>query len=417
MLRMSVPGERSEAEKAKPVVGRPGNQVLDGLGVGVTVNDAVQVAGKRAAAVPVVLEAAADDALEVTLEGGVRFYLPAGQAPELLAAPPGRAAVVPGTVPLSSTLAVGDGTRGVADWAIEGLRVIGIDLAGKTAAAVAERVDRRLVPEPGLMRWNGLLTAPVKERLPTSKKPWLLFLHGTFSNTQGSFGKLASQPAQWRRLQAAYPDRILALDHHTLTRSPIDNANGALSMLPEGVVLHLVGYSRGGLIGELLCRSALEGRAEPFDADELGLFAAADRREQQAALQALGQSLTALHPAIDRYVRVACPARGTTLASDRLDRWLNFVLNAIGLGLGAAAGPFLGEAYDLVTAFLLAVIKEKADASTIPGLEAMIPGAPLVKLLNRPGVVANTDLAVLEGDIEGAGILGRLKILATDLFF
>ena len=140
MLRMSVPGERSEAEKAKPVVGRPGALVLDGLGVGVTVNDAVHVAGKRAASGPVVLEAAADDALEVTLEGGVKFYLPAGQAPELLAAPPGRAAVVPGTVPLSSTLAVGDGTRGVADWAIEGLRVIGIDLAGKTAAAVAERV-------------------------------------------------------------------------------------------------------------------------------------------------------------------------------------------------------------------------------------------------------------------------------------
>ena len=77
----------------------------------------------------------------------------------------------------------------------------------------------------------------------------------------------------------------------------------------------------------------------------------------------------------------------------------------------------MGEAYDLVTAFLLAVIKERADASTIPGLEAMIPGAPLIKLLNRPGVVAKTDLAVLEGDIEGAGILGRLKLLATDLFF
>ena len=111
--------------------------------------------------------------------------------------------------------------------------MIGIDLAGKTAAAVAERVDRRLVPEPGLMRWNGALTTPVKERLPATTEPWLLFLHGTFSNTQGSFGKLAGQTAQWRRLQAAYPDRILALDHHTLTRSPIDNANEALSVLPR----------------------------------------------------------------------------------------------------------------------------------------------------------------------------------------
>ena len=47
----------------------------------------------------------------------------------------------------------------------------------------------------------------------------------------------------------------------------------------------------------------------------------------------------------------------------------------------------------------------------------MIPGSPLIKLLNRPGVTAATDLAVLKGDIEGAGILGRLKVLATDLFF
>ena len=70
MLRMSVPGERSEVDKARPAVQRSGAEVLHDLGVGVTVTDAVQVAGKRAAAAPVVLEAAArDDVVEVTLEG------------------------------------------------------------------------------------------------------------------------------------------------------------------------------------------------------------------------------------------------------------------------------------------------------------------------------------------------------------
>ena len=187
--------------------------------------------------------------------------------------------------------------------------------------------------------------------------------------------------------------------------------------MPTGAELHLVGYSRGGLIGELLCRGHLNGRAAPFDATELALFAGADRVEQRAALERLGKSLTALAPAIERYVRVACPARGTTLASERLDRWLNFVLAAIGQGVGAVASPLLGELYDLVTAFLLAVIKERADPQSIPGLEAMIPGAPLVRLLNRPGVVATTDLAVLKGDIEGSGILQRLKVLGADLFF
>ena len=418
MLRMSVAGERSEADKAKPVVKDAGAAVLGSLGIGVTVADAVKVAGSRAVADQVVLEpAAGDDVLEVTLEGGVRLYLPAEQAPELLAAPPGRAAVVPGTIPLASSLAVGDGSRGVGDWAIEGLRLIGVDLAGRTAAAVAAGIDAHQVPKPGLYRWRGQALAPVEERLPEGTEPWLLFLHGTFSNTLGSFGALAAQSAQWRRLEAAYRDRILALDHHTLSRSPIENAEEVLARLPEGAGLHLVGYSRGGLIGELLCRGRLEGRTLPFDETELGLFTGADRIEQRAALERLGTSLIALRPGIERYVRVACPARGTTLASDRLDRWLNFVLNAVGLGIGAVASPLAGEMYDLVTAFLLAVIKERADASTIPGLEAMIPGAPLVRLLNRPGVTAATDLAVLEGDIEGAGILGRLKVLATDLFF
>jgi hypothetical protein len=87
MLRMSVPGERSEADKAREPVSGSGAEVLARLGIGVTVEDAVRVAGRRAAADRVVLEAAApDDPVEVTLEGGVRLYLPAQEAAELLAA-------------------------------------------------------------------------------------------------------------------------------------------------------------------------------------------------------------------------------------------------------------------------------------------------------------------------------------------
>jgi hypothetical protein len=108
MLRMSVPGERSLADKAKPVVKDAGAAVRGSLGIGVTVADAVKVAGSRAMTDQVVLEPAApDDVLEVTLEGGVRLYLPVEQAPELLAAPPGRAAIVPGAIPLASSMTRG----------------------------------------------------------------------------------------------------------------------------------------------------------------------------------------------------------------------------------------------------------------------------------------------------------------------
>ena len=139
----------------------------------------------------------------------------------------------------------------------------------------------------------------------------------------------------------------------------------------------MVGYSRGGLGGELLCRGRLDGR-DAFDAAEIKLIEAAGQR---AALMALGADLDRARPSVDRFVRVGSPARGTTLASDRLDRWLNFVLGALGHGLGVIASPLAGEVYDLITAFLLAVIKQRADAATIPGLEAMIPGSPMINCL------------------------------------
>lgn len=415
MLRMSVPGERSESDKARAAVTGPGAEVLAQLGIGVTVEDAVKVAGRRAGADQVVLEPAApNDAVEVTLEGGVRLYLPAKEAASLLAASDHRGVVEPGTVPLAPSLQVGDRSRGVGEWAIEGLRLIGIDLSGRTAAAVAKEIDERMVPLPGLVRWDGITSTPIEGVLPDGDRPWLLFLHGTFSNTMGSFGALAAQRAQWRRLEAEYGDRILALEHRTLTTSPIENEVEVARRLPVGAELHIVGYSQGGLIGELVCRGRLDGRDSAFDALELGLFEDPLRAKQRAALLELGASLDRVRPVVDRFVRVGCPARGTTLASDRLDRWLNFVLNALGLGVGAIASPLVGEIYDLVTAFLLAVIKGRADAGTIPGLEAMILGAPLIKLLNRAEVTALGDLAVLKGEIEAGEDRGSRRLLGRD---
>ena len=46
-----------------------------------------------------------------------------------------------------------------------------------------------------------------------------------------------------------------------------------------------------------------------------------------------------------------------------------------------------------------------------------MPESPLVRMLNRPGVETAADLHVLGGDLEGAGIIGRLKTLVTDLYY
>ena len=71
---------------------------------------------------------------------------------------------------------------------------------------------------------------------------------------------------------------------------------------------------------------------------------------------------------IDRFLRVACPARGTTLASGRLDRWLS-VLDYV------SGNSLFGDVAD----FLLAVVKQRTDPRTLPaGLPLSIPRLPYV---------------------------------------
>ena len=46
-----------------------------------------------------------------------------------------------------------------------------------------------------------------------------------------------------------------------------------------------------------------------------------------------------------------------------------------------------------------------------------MPASPYIHLLNTAGLDQRSDLAVVAGDIQGQGILGRLAVFATDLFY
>ncbi len=111
----------------------------------------------------------------------------------------------------------------------------------------------------------------------------------------------------------------------------------------------------------------------------------------------------------------ASPApRGTLLASQRLDLYLSVMLNLIGLV------PALAESiiYDFAKGTILTLIKERADAKALPGLEAMIPGSPLVGMLNRAGRKSSSDLAVVAGDIVAGGSLwNTLRTWVSDAFY
>jgi len=91
-------------------------------------------------------------------------------------------------------------------------------------------------------------------RLPAGGTPKvLLFVHGTFSTTQGSFGALERTEAGRAFLEAARRryDLVLGFDHRTLAADPDGNAAdiaAALDFLPAGSEVDAIAYSRGGLV-------------------------------------------------------------------------------------------------------------------------------------------------------------------------
>ncbi|NNF80694.1 MAG: CHAT domain-containing protein [Rhizobiales bacterium] len=249
------------------------------------------------------------------------------------------------------------------------------------------------------------------------EKPILLLLHGTASTTQGSFGGLWNeQSSVWNDLHQFYGGQTLALEHRTLSVSPLQNALTALESLPQNAKLHLVSHSRGGMIGELICRAGLKDVPAFDEIDEEILTTKIKndtaRDEQMAAMGALKRALNEKTPTVERFVRVAAPAAGTTLASGKLDRWLSNLTNLAGkFGLDGFA------TYRFLRGFLLAVAKTRTKPQDIPGLQAMMPGSALTMILNRPDIETSSDLSIIAGDIEGEGLLHSAGVWLTDRFY
>jgi pimeloyl-ACP methyl ester carboxylesterase len=250
-----------------------------------------------------------------------------------------------------------------------------------------------------------------------SGEPYLLFIHGTASSSNGSFGKLAGTE-EWKQLRADYQERILAFEHRSLSASPIKNVLDLIRLLPDGARLHLVSHSRGGLVGELLCLSQVV-RANVRLADLLVVFdkgvdnsaqAQVARTEQREMLSRLWDELGKKQLRIERFVRVACPARGTTWLAENLDNFFSALLHAVELVPGLTQHPI----YDFIKATLTSLVNLRADPAEIPGLEAMMPASPLIGFLNQPDLVTESDLAVITGDSEiGGSVKSSLLTILT----
>jgi hypothetical protein len=375
------------------------------------------------------VEAKEDDLVELQLEGDLRLLMSVADYRAKFAEKTSRGAQDAGAVRIRATLPGKSAERGIFQWVVKGLQLIGIDLTEKAATNLASYVDTK----KGLL---GLYSCPLSSEsfpltpgslpLPPNpgtsqpgfapgSAPLLVFIHGTMSSTEGSFGGLWTDRRDVRlRLSQHYQERCYAFEHKTFTESPITNALALANALPDGARLHLVSHSRGGMVGELLCRAGRineQGVPQPpFETADFDLFAAENERASRGDLLHLAEVLGKKQLIVERFVRVACPARGTTLASGRLDRYLS----VLKMGLSALFQlDWVGD----IAWFVAAVAKERTDPQVMPGLEAMMPGSATVKLLNRPGVIVDSDLRVIAGDYDGNGVLGTIADWSSEGFY
>lgn len=342
--------------------------------------------------------------------------------------------------------AILDAARGkLAEWLRERAQEVlgrnlelGVSWLGTKALMWA--IESRLGRKPGLYRWSPSFddaAVPLQEGdaslgADAAKGPLLVFIHGTGSNTEGSFGDLRSSDREtWRQLEERFGTRIFAFEHRTLSESPIENALALARVLPAGAQVNLVTHSRGGLVGDLLCLARLAdsdaklideyalddksplGAADETERDALKAELTRVYAEQRAQLRDLGAMLAQRKLRIDRYVRVAAPARGTRLASSNFDAFLSALLTLIGLVPALAGQPL----YSAFRRAVLEIVKNRTKPQLVPGIEAMLPESPIARLLARAEAPKELPLAVIAGDVDGGGLLQRLGVLFTDHAF
>jgi CHAT domain-containing protein/pimeloyl-ACP methyl ester carboxylesterase len=312
---------------------------------------------------------------------------------------------------------------------------LGVSWLGTKALMWA--IEKRLRVSPGLYRWSGRSRDPSEVFGAADPKlaqealqgPLLVFIHGTGSNGAGSFGDLQETSEEdWRALRATYGERIYTFEHYTFSESPIDNALALARILPAGARIHLVTHSRGGLVGDLLCLrqmdddliDAFHSGSAPCTADDPGRRESLEREgerayaEQREQLRELRTLLGREHGfRIERYVRVAAPARGTLLISGNFDAFLSALLTLLGTVPYLAGNPI----YSCVKRVVLEIARHRTDPRLVPGIEAMLPEAPLGRFLAMATPAEGLQLAVIAGDIEGGHLLKRLGVLFTDFVF
>jgi hypothetical protein len=158
------------------------------------------------------------------------------------------------------------------------LDFFGVDLAEKSAAALGEHFEEKLIGKhpPGFYRLDLGGEFSLKPS-PTTKPSRPTPAPSSSSCTapprrpkaaSASCGMVATSKAPaCARASADLRRPRFRLEHRTLTESPIDNALALAKRLPAGAEIHLVSHSRGGLVGEVLCLADCADLAKILNAE------------------------------------------------------------------------------------------------------------------------------------------------------
>ncbi len=289
------------------------------------------------------------------------------------------------------------------------------DIPERLSKILGKQFDEKVMPNPGLYQLNSDFELHDFLEKESDKQHYLLFIHGTASSTSGSFKGLHDERDLkiWEYINDVYGSNVLALQHRTVSVDPFENALVVLEKLPSNVTLDIISHSRGGIIADIISRYDARCESIGFDAQEVKIL---EKEEgiKIDTLQRLRDLAIKKQFKVNKTIRVACPARGTILMSDRLDHFLNGLLRTIGMAFGSEAN-FL---YDQVKTFLLKVIKTRQSPYSFPGLRCMIPDSPFQKILNNPFHVVKSKLLVIEGNSEIGGSLKQsILVIFSNLFY
>ncbi len=246
-----------------------------------------------------------------------------------------------------------------------------------------------------------------------SGKPFLLFLHGTNSDTLGAFGALQNSLV-WKYICDNYGKNVLAFEHRTLSQSPLQNTLALIKLLPNDAELHIISHSRGGLIGDILSRYSRDeaNKLTGFSTINIELLQKEARQTDIDCIRAINEVYSNKKITVKKFIRVACPAAGTKLASNRIDQMLNVLYNCL--------GGRLSETATLLKELISVTLKTKNDVQVLPGIEAMGPQSAFIKVLNDrsdDAVIAGDSLAVIAGNGKLSISLKGLWVIVGKLFY